>query len=41
MIVYTGLIQNDSKDVVELVEDLVLSNIRGQCLILVTVPMSG
>ncbi|KAL5492681.1 hypothetical protein ACEPAI_4128 [Sanghuangporus weigelae] len=35
-----GLIQNDEQEVVRLVEDLVMSNIQGNCLILVTIPMS-
>lgn len=36
-----GIIQNAESDTVQLVEDLVLSHIRGNCLILVTLPMSG
>ena len=36
-----GLIQNDTEEIVKLVENLVSDNIRGQCLILVTLPMSG
>ncbi|KAL5531192.1 hypothetical protein ACEPAG_4068 [Sanghuangporus baumii] len=36
-----GLIQNDKPEVVRLVEEIVMSNIRGEnCLILVTIPMS-
>ncbi|KLO12396.1 hypothetical protein SCHPADRAFT_853916 [Schizopora paradoxa] len=35
-----GLIQNDERELVDLVEDLVRSNITGECLILVTIPMS-
>ncbi|KAH8109512.1 P-loop containing nucleoside triphosphate hydrolase protein [Phellopilus nigrolimitatus] len=35
-----GLIQNDEQSTVQLVEDLVRSNIEGNCLILVTIPMS-
>ena len=36
-----GLIQNDERELVDLVEDLVRSNITGECLILVAIPMSG
>lgn len=39
--VITGLIQNEEDDTVRLVESLVTSNIQGNCLILVTIPMSG
>ncbi|EED79004.1 predicted protein [Postia placenta Mad-698-R] len=35
-----GIIQNASPEIVQLVEDLVLSHIKGNCLILVTLPMS-
>ncbi|KLO12399.1 hypothetical protein SCHPADRAFT_941237 [Schizopora paradoxa] len=35
-----GLIQNDERELVDLVEDLVRSNITGECLILVAIPMS-
>ncbi|TCD63212.1 hypothetical protein EIP91_005824 [Steccherinum ochraceum] len=35
-----GIIQNAEKETVELVEELVRSHIKGNCLILVTVPMS-
>ncbi|KAI5117489.1 hypothetical protein M0805_009550 [Coniferiporia weirii] len=35
-----GLIQNDEQQTVELVENLVKTNITGHCLILVTIPMS-
>jgi hypothetical protein len=37
----TGLIQNETPEMVKIVEDLVRANIRGNCLILVTMPMSG
>lgn len=36
-----GLIQNEEPEVVSLVEDLVKVNIKGNCLIIVTIPMSG
>jgi hypothetical protein len=37
-----GLIQNETPEMVKIVEDLVRENIRGnKCLILVTIPMSG
>lgn len=36
-----GLVQNAEDDTVRLVEDLVRTNIRGNCLILVVIPMSG
>lgn len=36
-----GIIQNAESSTVQLVEDLVLSHIKGNCLILVTCPMSG
>lgn len=36
-----GIIQNASTETVQLVEDLVRANIKGNCLILVTLPMSG
>lgn len=35
-----GLIQNDEDEIVKLVEDLVRSNIQGNCLIIVAIPMS-
>ncbi|KAK7676574.1 hypothetical protein QCA50_020450 [Cerrena zonata] len=35
-----GIIQNAESETVKLVEDLVLSHIRGNCIILVTLPMS-
>ncbi|KAK7679580.1 hypothetical protein QCA50_017290 [Cerrena zonata] len=35
-----GIIQNAEKELVHMVEDLVLSYIRSKCLILVTIPMS-
>lgn len=37
----TGLIQNEEPQIVQIVEELVKSNISGNCLILVTIPMSG
>ena len=36
-----GIIQNEQPDIIKLVEDLVASCIKGNCLILVTLPMSG
>lgn len=36
-----GLIQNEEPQIVQIVEDLVQSNISGNCLMLVTIPMSG
>lgn len=36
-----GLIQNAEPQIVQLVEDLVISHIRGNCLILVALPMTG
>lgn len=36
-----GLIQNAEPEVVQLVEDLVVSHIKGECLILVALPMTG
>ncbi len=36
-----GIVANADDDTVRLVEDLVISNIKGNCLILVTLPMSG
>lgn len=38
---WPGIIQNAEPSTVQLVEDLVLSHIKGNCLILVTCPMSG
>ena len=38
---WLGIIQNAEPTTVQLVEDLVLSHIKGNCLILVTCPMSG
>ncbi|KAI0072419.1 hypothetical protein K474DRAFT_398426 [Panus rudis PR-1116 ss-1] len=35
-----GIIQNADAEIVQLVEDMVLQHIRGNCLILVTLPMS-
>ncbi|KDQ21433.1 hypothetical protein BOTBODRAFT_98847 [Botryobasidium botryosum FD-172 SS1] len=35
-----GIIQNDEPDIVRLVEDLVVTNIKGNCLILVALPMT-
>lgn len=37
----TGIIQNADQEVVDLVEDVVKFHIRGNCLILVALPMSG
>lgn len=36
-----GLIQNEEPEIVKIVEELVKSNIQENCLILVTIPMSG
>jgi hypothetical protein len=36
-----GLIQNAESEIVKLVEDMVLSHIERDCLILVTLPMTG
>lgn len=36
-----GIIQNAPKKMVKLVEDLVVSHIEGNCLILVALPMTG
>ena len=36
-----GIVQNAEPEVVQLVEDLVTSYVKGNCLILVTLPMSG
>lgn len=36
-----GIIQNAEPEVVRLVEDLVISHIKGNCLILVALPMTG
>ena len=36
-----GIVQNADPEVVQLVEDLVTSYVRGNCLILVTLTMSG
>ena len=42
LIARIGLIQNETPEMVKVVEDLVRDNIRGnECLILVTMPMSG
>jgi len=38
---YPGIIQNAESEVVKLVEDLVISHIKGNCLILVALPMTG
>lgn len=37
----SGIIQNAEPDVVQLVEEMVVSHIRGNCLILVALPMTG
>lgn len=39
--ILVGIIQNAESETVQFVEELVLSHIRGNCLILVTLPMSG
>lgn len=39
--VRTGLIQNASSEVVSFIENMVTSHIKGNCIILVTLPMSG
>ena len=36
-----GLIQNASSEVVSFIENMVTSHIKGNCIILVTLPMSG
>ena len=36
-----GLIQNEEPEVVKIVEELVKENITQNCLMLVTIPMSG
>lgn len=36
-----GIIQNAEDDIVKLVENLVVSHIKGNCLILVALPMTG
>lgn len=36
-----GIIQNAEPDIVKLVEDLVVSHIKGNSLILVALPMTG
>ncbi|KDQ18068.1 hypothetical protein BOTBODRAFT_63785 [Botryobasidium botryosum FD-172 SS1] len=35
-----GIIQNDEPEIVQLVEDLVVSHIRGNCLIMIALPMT-
>lgn len=37
----SGIIQNAEDDMIKLVEDLVVSHIKGNCLILVALPMTG
>lgn len=37
----SGIIQNADDDMIKLVEDLVVSHIKGNCLILVALPMTG
>ena len=39
--VTSGIIQNADDDMIKLVEDLVVSHIKGNCLILVALPMTG
>ncbi len=41
MCLLIGLIQNEEDETVRLVENLVRDNIQGNCIILVTIPMSG
>ena len=36
-----GIVQNAEDEVVRLVEDLVTAYVKGNCLILVALPMSG
>jgi hypothetical protein len=36
-----GIIQNAEPDIVKLVEDIVISNIKGNTIILVALPMTG
>lgn len=36
-----GIIQNAEPEIVKLVEDLVISHISGNCIILVALPMTG
>jgi hypothetical protein len=38
---FTGLVQNAEADVVKFIEDLVISHIKRNCLILVALPMTG
>ena len=38
---HLGIVQNADQEIVQLVEDLVTSYVEGNCLILVTLPMSG
>lgn len=41
VVLLAGLIQNAEPDIVKLVEDMVVSHIQGECLILVALPMTG
>ena len=36
-----GIIANAEQEIVDLVEEMVISHIRGNCLILVALPMTG
>ena len=36
-----GIVQNAETEIVKLVEDMVVSHIAGNCLILVALPMTG
>ncbi len=40
-LVTSGLIANADNEIVQLVEDMVISHITGNCLILVALPMTG
>jgi hypothetical protein len=40
-IIFSGIIQNADTTTVKLVENLVVSYIKGNCLILVALPMTG
>jgi hypothetical protein len=36
-----GIIANAEQEIIDLVEEMVVSHIRGNCLILVALPMTG
>lgn len=38
---FIGLIANADNEIVQLVEEMVVSHIKGNCLILVALPMTG